>query len=237
MRNRQTTQPHDKPSLSTTHVNASALPSSDDGSMTALPAATPRRLWSWLCAVLAGILLLGSSFADELSTNIAVNGKHLSVDEVKQLEQRYGNVYAGRYWYDPTSGLYGFEGGPTEGQLHAGMTLGGPLLANASGGGTGTLTGVFINGREIHPQEYRFLSGLFGVVGAGRYWLNSRGIGGYEKGPAQFDVAGAIARSQRQSSRGSVYMSWIGGKPGTSVGRASDGCVYISQGDYSSSSC
>lgn len=70
------------------------------------------------------------------------------------------------------------QGGPTVGQVWPGLDLGGPLQADASGGGTQ----VFINGRELHPVEVDYLRGLFGYVLAGRYWLNAMGIGGYEGG-------------------------------------------------------
>ncbi|MFQ6094327.1 MAG: hypothetical protein ACE5OR_16905, partial [bacterium] len=49
-------------------------------------------------------------------------------------------------------------------------------------------TGVFINGRQIHHQELAYLQRLFGYVNPGRYWLDPRGIGGYEGGPAQFNI-------------------------------------------------
>lgn len=50
-------------------------------------------------------------------------------------------VLPGDYWYDATCGAWGM--------------LGGPLPPDASGGGSGSLTGVFINGREIHPMDAR----------------------------------------------------------------------------------
>jgi hypothetical protein len=82
------------------------------------------------------------------------------------------------------------EGGPVQGQILAGLALGGPLQSDASHG----TTGVFINGRQITFQEVAYLQRLFGAVMPGRYWLDSRGIGGYEGGPPQFDL-GAAART------------------------------------------
>ncbi|MEO0574157.1 MAG: hypothetical protein AAF004_01750 [Pseudomonadota bacterium] len=171
---------------------------------------------------------------------ISVNAEKLSADDIQALKARYGAVYAGDYWYDPISGLYGHINGAPMGQLHPGLRIGGPLAASASGGGTGAVTGVFINGREAHPDELRFYQRLFGRVLPGRYWMNALGIGGFEYMPASFNVRQAMAQSRsraRSGGRGSVYMDWIGSKPGTHVGRASDGCVYISQGDYSAESC
>jgi hypothetical protein len=73
------------------------------------------------------------------------------------------------------------------------MALGGPLRANASGGGTG----AFINGRELHPSEVQQLAMLFRSVPRIRFWMNAQGIGGPEGGPATFDLrAAAQARKQ-----------------------------------------
>ena len=186
----------------------------------------------------------GDKPEDIASPRVVVNGKALTNQQVNALTQMYGQVVPGKYWYDAVSGLYGVIGGAPMGQLYQGMTIGGPLAANASGGGNGRLTGVFINGREIHPLEYGFYQQLFGTVWPGRYWMNAQGIGGFVGMPASFNVPAAMAQARNTSrgsrgnrGNGSVYMPWIGGKPGTSVGRASDGCVYIVQGDYSSESC
>ena len=42
--------------------------------------------------------------------------------------QKYGvSVKPCRYWYDNVSSVWGREGGPSEGQIHAGLGLSGPL--------------------------------------------------------------------------------------------------------------
>jgi hypothetical protein len=69
------------------------------------------------------------------------------------------------------------------------LELGGPLRPSASGGNTG----VFINGREIHPTELAYLQRVFGYVIPGRYWLDAQGIGGFEGGPAAFNLFAAAA--------------------------------------------
>lgn len=116
--------------------------------------------------------------------DVFVNGVRLDAQTQMVLTQTYGTIPSGRYWYDPFSGLWGTEGGPSVGRILPGLRLGGPLQANASGGGTG----VFVNGREIHAQEYALLVRFFGYVNRGRYWLGPTMIGGYEGGPAQFDL-------------------------------------------------
>ncbi|MEE2636979.1 MAG: hypothetical protein VYE68_07070 [Acidobacteriota bacterium] len=55
-------------------------------------------------------------------------------------------------------------------------------------GGKGIATGVFINGREIHPEEYFYLLALTGTVVPGRYWLDATLTGGFESGPALFNL-------------------------------------------------
>lgn len=115
---------------------------------------------------------------------IRVNDIELGPDDGNALIQYYGPIPAGEYWYDSLSGLWGISGGPGIGQIAPGLLLGGPLQAGASGGGTG----VFVNGREIHPSEYQSLLQRFGSVAPGRYWLNAQFIGGVEGGPASFNL-------------------------------------------------
>ncbi len=148
--------------------------------------------------LIAALLVVGAS-AVHAQPRVVVNGVALDAQTLGQLQAVYGPVAPGRYWYDPVSGLWGREHGPTAGQIMPGLRLGGPLRANASGGGTG----VFINGREIHPAELAQLQQLFGRVNPGRYWLNAQGIGGYEGGPAQFNLPAAAA--QRRGAGGPGY--------------------------------
>jgi len=153
----------------------------------------PRLFLSSCLALL--LMLCGSSRAEEPATGgVLVNGKPLQKKQLETLRQRAGipdgtSIPAGRYWYDKVSGLWGMRGGPTLGQIPAGLDLGGTLRQDASGGDTG----VFINGRELHREEAAYLRRLFGTVNPGRYWLNPQGIGGYEGGPPLFHLGAAAA--------------------------------------------
>ncbi len=140
---------------------------------------------------------------------IVVNGAPLDRQTVTALERLYGQLRPGRYWYDTVSGAWGYERGPTVGQIQPGMRLGGPLRADASGGGTR----VFINGRELHPADVAYLRQLAGTVLPGRYWVNAVGVGGYENGPPFFDLRALAAQ------RGG--RSWAHSGPGGHM--ASDG--------------
>lgn len=116
------------------------------------------------------------------------NGSALPPAVVAQLQSAGLPLPAGRYWYDPASGWWGQQGGPAVGQLPPGLPLGGPLRADASGGGTGT----YINGRELHPVEVQQLALLFSApVPRLRFWMNAQGIGGPEGGPATFSLMAA----------------------------------------------
>ncbi len=155
---------------------------------------------------------------------VVVNGVALDKQTIAALQRAYGAVLPGRYWYDPVSGLYGAERGPTAGQIAPGLRLGGPLRADASGRGTG----VFVNGRELHPVEVVRLRALVGAVLPGRYWMNAAGIGGYEGGLPQFNLAAAAAQrggggGYNRSGPGGHLMSdgncsgWFDPKSGASV--------------------
>ena len=160
--------------------------------------------------ILALIILMlspvyqASAYHEYSGGPIIVNGQELSSEDGTALMQHYGVIPAGRYWYDPVSGFWGTEGGPGSGQIMPGLALGGPLQAEASGG---LGTGVFINGREIHPQEYLYLQQQYGSVVPGRYWMNAQLIGGFEGGPAIFNL-----NAQANYSGGSS-----GGEPGYNV--------------------
>ncbi len=111
---------------------------------------------------------------------IYVNGSPLSSQSSIALQQHYGHIPSGHYWYDTVSGLWGKKGEPASGQIHAGLSLGGSLRPGASHGNTG----VFINGRELPVQEVLFLQQVIGSpVAPGRYWLDAWGNAGYEGGP------------------------------------------------------
>ena len=158
-------------------------------------------------SLVAVVMLMLSSlpgFAQE-RTGVFVNAVELDPEIVHRLEQAYSTaVLPGRYWYDPYAGLWGLEGGPGIGQLAPGMAMGGALRADASGGGTG----VFVNGREIHPQELAWLRQQFGQVQRGRYWLSANGVAGFEGGPPQFDLSpGNGASGYNRTGPGGGLMS------------------------------
>lgn len=138
------------------------------------------RRWLLCLATLALVIPSTEGEAQTTSTDIWINGVELDVGTVAALEQRFGvRAVPGRYWYDSVSGLYGAMRGPGLGFTAAGLQVGGSLRADASGGGTG----VFVNGRELHPMDVAVLMSLLGAVYPGRYWLRQDGYYGYEGGP------------------------------------------------------
>ncbi|MEZ4339813.1 MAG: hypothetical protein R3B82_24595 [Sandaracinaceae bacterium] len=129
-------------------------------------------------------------------------------------------VPSGDYWYDDVSGAGGLWGGPTRGFLGPGLGLGGGRVpANASGGGSGRLTGIFVNGRELHPLDVRGLTQLFGQAPwPGRWWVDGRGDFGPEGGGRYGNLVALV--QSRQRSRGSYYRS----------DRASHSSVFVGSG-------
>ena len=163
---------------------------------------------------------------------VVVNRVRLSADRIAQLERGYRvRLMDGRYWYDVRSGAWGLWGGPAAGVVLAGLDLGGPLPADASGGGSGRVTGVFINGRELHPLDVLALRQISPAVLPGRYWVDAQGTGGYDGGPAFFNLV-AMAQQARAAGRGD--RSWI--HRGAGGGMGSDGqCIYYIGGGSSAS--
>lgn len=199
-----------------------------------------------LLAAASLLISVNPAFAD---SNIRINGRILSVAKTRQLALLLGTpIPPGRYWYDRVSGLWGRRGQGPAGQLQPQLPIEGRLPTFASGRHA---TKVFINGRLIHPVERNMLVSLYGGVLPGRYWLGPDGTFGREGGPPQGNLLLQLAaRQQAQPKRpyarphrsgraagGSVWQSGIGGRPGIGVGRASDGCTYVSYGGYSTESC
>lgn len=164
--------------------------------------------------------------------NITFNGRALSFEQqarVATLERIYSlRLPDGGYWYDNRSGAMGLWQGPTAAILPPGLELGGPMPANCSGGGTG----VYVNGRELHPLDVAALMRL-GPVYRRRYWLNANGDFGYEGGLPLGNLI-AIANQAAGSHGGGQHRVYSPGElSGVIVNSAgactSSGCYYPGQ--------
>jgi hypothetical protein len=158
---------------------------------------------------------------------IVVNGTTLTAAEIADYEKQFRiTMLAGRYWYDPKCGAWGAEGGPTVGFLPANLKLGGPLEPDASGT---TPTGVFINGRQIHPVDVAALQQVTPVV-PGRYWVDAAGWCGYEGNPTPLVNLVQLAQAAR-SRQGGTYHSR---SDITGIGSGGDGKTsYVMGKDWS----
>jgi hypothetical protein len=154
--------------------------------------------------LLAGDIGAAPAQAQVAVRQIVVNGKVLDARTRHALEASYRTrLRAGEYWYDRVSGLWGPVGGPSQGQIAPGLQLG-RLDARASVGAYAGVTGVHVNGREIHPAELSRLQALFGPVRRARYWLDASGVAGYEGGPPQFNLRAAAVAQHRGSGGGYI---------------------------------
>ncbi|ABC30591.1 conserved hypothetical protein [Hahella chejuensis KCTC 2396] len=186
------------------------------------------------CTILLALLISVTAMAE----GVFVNRAPLDAQVANYFAQEGIRLQPGQYWYDAHTGAWGFEGGPTVGVTYPGLPIAAPLPADISGGGTG----IFINGREIHPSEAMALRNYFGQAIPGRYWLNAAGVGGYEGGPAFFNLApmfsnhgGSGGRGLGHNGRGGSVISdgttsgFISSDPshGVSVTCGPDGgCIY-----------
>ncbi len=116
--------------------------------------------------------------------------------------------------------------------LPPGLTLGGPVPADASGGGQGALTGVFINGRELHPLDVVGLQQLIGQVWPGRWWVDAQGNYGLENGPALGNLALLARAHQSSGSRQAWSKHYEGTSPGGNMNLAST-TTCVSTANYS----
>lgn len=183
----------------------------------------PLILVSILLASHGGWLLPGALLGQTPARRVSINRHPIPQDTLRLLEQHFQTAIPdGRYWYDAMSGAWGLEGGQTRGFTLAGLPLGGPLPADISGGGTG----VFINGRELHPLDVQALQALVGPVQPGRYWLDAQGYAGFEGGPAITNLLQVAQQLYRQG--GGVGENYGGGagayaNPRTGIGIITDG--------------
>jgi len=159
--------------------------------------------------------------------NVLINRAKLTEKQVAALEQRFQvRILDGAYWYDRACGAWGMEGGPTLGFIPAGLEVAGALRADASGAGR---TGVFINGRELHPLDVAGLQQITPVI-PGRYWVNSLGFCGYEGNPIPFMNLAALAQAARMTSGGTYHSR----SDITGIGSGGDGKTsYVMGKDWS----
>ena len=156
---------------------------------------------------------------------VKINHQVIPISQIQEFQARYGiQMQPGDYWYDKSSGAWGFMGGPTVGFLLPGVNIGGALPANASNG----RTRVFINGRQLHYQDLLGLQQLLGYVQPGRYWVDGYGNAGYEGGPALVNLW-QLARKQKQQNQSSFYRNSY-----TGIGAGSSGGTsYVMGKDWS----
>jgi hypothetical protein len=181
-------------------------------------------------ATTLALLLLAAPPAPE--RHVTFNGRPASGRDLAILE-RYERAWgvrvpAGDYWYDDASGAAGQWGGPTRGFLAAGLGLGGVAVpAEASGGGQGRLTGVFINGRELHPLDVAGLTQLLGQAPwPGSWWVDRFGNFGPAGAPMLGNLLAIAAQRDARRGRGgsSYYRSDLGTGSSTFVG---SGCAAV----------
>ena len=102
------------------------------------------------------------------------------------------------------------------------------MPSNASGGGTG----VFVNGRELHPLDVASLSTL-GPVYRARYWLDANGDYGYEFGPRMGNLVAAANQARGGGGGGQHRVYSPGELSGVIVNPAgactNTGCFYPGQ--------
>ncbi|MEO8484155.1 MAG: hypothetical protein ABI634_18230 [Acidobacteriota bacterium] len=156
---------------------------------------------------------------------VVINGRALSRPEILEIVRAYGQVLAGRFWYDPVSGLWGAEGRELSGYLRPGLPFG-TLSPRASNGNTR----IFVNGREINLAEALFYQWVLGAALPGRYWLDGRtGDFGLEGIPMPSgNLMAAIRSKQPGGQRGSGF--WSGGVngPGGMIGATDGSCSMVS---------
>ena len=159
---------------------------------------------------------------------VVINDTRLTDATLQQIENAYRiRIPDAEYWYDRVLGAWGPKGGPTMGFIVPGLALGGPLRPDASGP---TATGIFVNGRELHPNDVGALQRITGPIMPGRYFINASGLAGFEGGPPQWNLAAMAAQSAGGDSHS--WQSRLTGASGLSGGGVS--AVFLPNGGITS---
>ncbi|MFN0186680.1 MAG: hypothetical protein ACKVQR_22950 [Aquabacterium sp.] len=161
------------------------------------------------------------------ATAVRINGAALDdagTRTLRQLETVIGPVAPGDYWYDARTGAAGAWGGPLVVFLPPGLPLGPALPAAASGGGQGQLTGVFVNGRELHPVDVQRLLPVVAVQ-RGRYWWDAQGNVGAENGAWLFNIWWLVQQRAQAEGKPFYHRTDLARGKSTYVGK---GCAAVS---------
>jgi hypothetical protein len=157
--------------------------------------------------------------------HVMINEQRFSDAEVAQLERVYKvRIGDANYWYDRVLGAWGIKGSPTLGFITPGLNLGGPLRADASGGGTR----IFVNGRELHRYDVAALQQITGPILPGRYFITGQGLAGYEGGPPMWNLAAMVASSSGGGSGSHTWQGRVTASSGFSDGTT--GAVFLPNG-------
>ena len=169
------------------------------------------------------IVVLLDLFSTAAWAEVVINDHPISKNELQQHASQWNqDIPEGRYWYDAMTGAWGYQNHGTAGFIAPGLTLGGPLPADASRGHSG----VFINGRQLPDSDVVALMQMGIPVQQGRWWVDAFGNAGAEGGPALFNLR-AIAR-QSAGQRGgadSIYSTWGSGDNKSSTWIGADGSL------------
>lgn len=140
--------------------------------------------------------------------SVTINDITLTEAEVSQLSRMIGlQIQPGIYWYDPYCGAWGRKGGPCLGITYPGLPVRGQLKSDASGR---TGTGVFVNGRELHPYDVEQLSYCTSVY-AGHYWLDAQMNCGYAGGPRIFNLKQLCSQASKRKTRSGLISGSVMG--------------------------
>lgn len=174
-----------------------------------------------LTLFLAVACILQAQQPAQPARKLTFNGRPLTTAEMARLEQ-VERIYRFRlpdlaYWYDNVSGAAGLWKGPTAGFLPAGLGFGGKMPPDCSTGGTG----VFVNGRELHPIDVMALRQITMVL-PGRWWVDANGNGGPEGGPVMFNLV-VLARQAGARGAGGAWSRRVQGAGTESMYVGGDG--------------
>lgn len=177
------------------------------------------QMLAWQSLMLGALLGLSTNL---VQAEVVINDQSVSLRELQAQSMRSGQrIRDGRYWYDAMTGAWGYEGQATSGFVAPGLSLGGPLRADASNGHTG----VFINGRQLADGDVIALMQMGIPVQQGRWWVDAFGNAGAEGGPALFNLRAIAQQNSLTRGNDSIYSTWGSGDNKSSTWIGADGSL------------
>jgi len=119
--------------------------------------------------------LVAASQAPQHAEGYYVNQRLLKSKDIAALQETFGPMPPGQYWYDTESGMWGLWGQAAAGFVEAGLSFPVKNLAVLPRHSSKGTTGVIVNGRELTTTDIAMLQGMGVACTKGKWKIDGDG--------------------------------------------------------------